>query len=202
MSVRVKGISPSVAAGLLAIVCGGTPALAQNAPAQSGSASPGPEAFIKRWDRSGKDLLGLSEIEDAAIVKFEVLDTGHKGRLTEQDLAGALAPQEFSAANPDRDNTIGAEEWFKQPWPPAPADGGAWSLQRTTGRINPCAERRSFDAMALSVRAPNRRPIVAHMTACMPSDAMRNRQSNTAGNPSGTSFIAGSRKSATTTTTR
>ena len=57
-------------------------------------------------------MLGLREIEDAAIVKFEMLDKAHKGRLTEQELAGTLTPQEFSTANPDRDNTIGADEWF------------------------------------------------------------------------------------------
>ena len=41
-----------------------------------------------------------------------MLDKDHKGRLTQQDLAGSVTPQEFATANPDGDTTIGAEEWF------------------------------------------------------------------------------------------
>src|SRR5271170_65457 len=80
------------------------PVLAQTAP--------DPAAFIKRWDRSGKGLLDLKAVDNAAIVKFNMLDTGHNGRLTQPQLAGELTPQEFVAANPDGDTTIGAEEWF------------------------------------------------------------------------------------------
>ena len=40
-----------------------------------------PAAFIKEWDRSGKGMLDLKGVLNAAIVKFEMLDKGHKGRL-------------------------------------------------------------------------------------------------------------------------
>jgi len=74
--------------------------------------SHGTEAFIKKWDRSGKGLLGLGTIDNAAIVKFELLDTKHAGRLTTQALAGILSTQEFDVANPDQDSTIGVDEWL------------------------------------------------------------------------------------------
>jgi hypothetical protein len=90
-----------VLAGLL-----GVAVLAQNAwadPAQS---------FIQKWDRSGKGVLGLKEVDNAAIVKFGMLDKNHQGRLTESELSAVLSPDEFKQANPDNDTTIGADEWF------------------------------------------------------------------------------------------
>jgi hypothetical protein len=47
----------------------------------------------------------------AAIVKFEMLDKDHKGRLTQEQLAHELTPQEFKKANPDNDTIIGAQAW-------------------------------------------------------------------------------------------
>ena len=54
----------------------------------------------------------MKAIFNAGIVKFEMLDKEHKGRLTEQQLSYAITPEEFRKANPDGDTTIGAEEWF------------------------------------------------------------------------------------------
>jgi hypothetical protein len=54
----------------------------------------------------------LKGVLNAAIVKFKVLDKDHKGRLTQEQLAQELTPQEFKEANPDNDTTIGAQEWF------------------------------------------------------------------------------------------
>jgi hypothetical protein len=71
-----------------------------------------PAAFIKEWDRSGKGMLDLKGVLNAAIVKFEMLDKDHKGRLTQPQLAQELTPQEFKDANPDGDTTIGAQECF------------------------------------------------------------------------------------------
>lgn len=67
---------------------------------------------FQKWDRSGKGLLDMKGMLNAAIVKFEMLDKDHKGRLTQQDLAPAVTAQDFTAANPDGDMTIGAKEWF------------------------------------------------------------------------------------------
>ena len=90
----------------------GLPAFAQTAP-QAGGATPDPTAFLQRWDRSGKGLLDLKGVLNAAVVKFGSLDKERRGRLTEQDLGGLLTSQEFIVANPDGDKTIGAEEWFE-----------------------------------------------------------------------------------------
>jgi hypothetical protein len=73
---------------------------------------PDPAAFVQKWDRGGKGLLDVKAILNAAIFKFGMLDKEHKGRLTQQDLAPAVTAQDFAAANPDGDTTIGAEEWF------------------------------------------------------------------------------------------
>jgi hypothetical protein len=65
-------------------------------PAFGQSASPDKaEAFIQKWDRSGKGLLGLKEVDNAAIVRFEMLDKNHQGRLTESDLSALLSPEQF-----------------------------------------------------------------------------------------------------------
>ncbi|HTV78321.1 MAG TPA: EF-hand domain-containing protein [Steroidobacteraceae bacterium] len=81
-------------------------------PAAFGQVSAEATAFVKKWDRSGKGLLDLKAIMNAAMVKFEYVDKDHTGRLTEQQLSTELTPREFRAANPDGDKTIGAEEWF------------------------------------------------------------------------------------------
>ena len=99
------------AVGLLAATLGAAPVLAQATPAPAGAPQDA-AAFVQKWDRSGKGLLDLKGILNAAIVKFEMLDKDHKGRLTQQELSGLLPAQEFTAANPDNDTTIGAEEWF------------------------------------------------------------------------------------------
>jgi hypothetical protein len=78
---------------------------------QSAWADPA-QSFVQKWDRSGKGVLGLKEVDNAAIVKFEMLDKNHQGRLTESELSAVLSPDEFKQANPDNDTTIGADEWF------------------------------------------------------------------------------------------
>lgn len=105
-TMAARGLTVLTGITLFAAGFGGVPAVAQNAPAAE------PTAFIKKWDRSGKGLLDLKGVLNAAMVKFELLDKDHKGRLSEQQLAYALTPQEFAVANPDGDTTIGAEEWF------------------------------------------------------------------------------------------
>lgn len=89
---------------LVAFGLTGISAQAQTAPSSA--------AFIAKWDRSTKGLLDVKAILNAAMVKFEMLDKDHKGRLTQQDLASVMTSQEFLAANPDGDTTIGADEWF------------------------------------------------------------------------------------------
>ena len=91
----------------------GVPVLAQQAASKAPGPVQDPSAFIKKWDRSGgKGLLDLKAVTDAAFAKFETLDTDHKGRLTAQQLSSALSAQDFAAANPDNDTTIGAFEWL------------------------------------------------------------------------------------------
>ena len=102
---------PQVVAYLLAAVLSVAPAGAQTTPATSAAASD-PAVFIQRFDRSGKGLLDMKAVLNAAVVKFGTLDTEKRGRMTTQQLAGLLTPEEFKAANPDGDTTIGAEEWF------------------------------------------------------------------------------------------
>jgi hypothetical protein len=81
-------------------------------PAFGQSASPDKaEAFIQKWGH-GKGVVGLKAVDNAAIVKFEMLDKNHRGRLTESDLSDLLSPEQFKQANPDNDTTIGADEWF------------------------------------------------------------------------------------------
>jgi hypothetical protein len=41
-------------------------------------------AFLKKWDRSGKGLLDLKRVINAATVEFELLDKEHKGQ-TQQE---------------------------------------------------------------------------------------------------------------------
>ena len=103
-------IKPLTAACLLAVGLNGMPVDAQTTPAPG--VAPGPAAFIQKWDRSGKGQLDLKGVLNAAVVKFGMLDTEHRGRLTEQQLGGLLTAQDFATANPDGDKTIGAEEWF------------------------------------------------------------------------------------------
>lgn len=103
---RLLAVSCLLAAGLSS-----PPAGAQTAPATSGAA-PDPGAFIQRFDRSGKGLLDMKAVLNAAVVKFGILDTEKRGRVTTQQLAGLLTAEEFKAANPDGDTTIGVEEWF------------------------------------------------------------------------------------------
>lgn len=100
-----------VASVLVLGLATGSPVLAQTAP-QAGGAAPDAAAFLQKWDRSGKGLLDLKGVLNAAVVKFGILDKQRRGRLTEQDLGGLLTAQEFAVANPDGDKTIGAEEWF------------------------------------------------------------------------------------------
>lgn len=100
-----------IASAMLLGLAAGSPALAQTAP-QARGAAPDAAAFLQRWDRSGKGLLDLKGVLNAAVVKFGALDKQRQGRLTEQDLGGLLTSQEFALANPDGDKTIGAEEWF------------------------------------------------------------------------------------------
>ena len=45
-------------------------------------------------------MLDLKGVMNAAIVKFEMLDKDHQGRLTQEQLAQELTPQEFKEANP------------------------------------------------------------------------------------------------------
>jgi hypothetical protein len=92
-------------------VFGKDAALARDSPATS-PATMKSDAFIKKWDLSGKGLLSLGAIDNAAIVKFESLDANHTGRLTVQVLTGVLTQREFDVANPDRDATIGVDEWL------------------------------------------------------------------------------------------
>lgn len=106
MAIRVL-----VASAMLFGLTAGSSAFAQTAP-QAEGAAPDAAAFLQRWDRSGKGLLDLKGVLNAAVVKFGVLDKQRRGRLTEQDLGGLLTAQEFAVANPDGDKTIGAEEWF------------------------------------------------------------------------------------------
>lgn len=103
-------IKPLAVACLLAVSLAGLPAGAQTTSASSGATDPA--AFIQKWDRSGKGLLDVKGVLNAAVVKFGMLDKDHKGRLTQQDLAPAVTAQEFTSANPDGDTTMGAEEWF------------------------------------------------------------------------------------------
>jgi hypothetical protein len=93
------------ATALFAAVCAAPQVFAQ------GNA-PDPATFIQRFDRSGKGLLDMKSVLNAAVVKFGTLDTEKRGRVTTQQLAGVLTPEEFAAANPDGDTTIGVEEWF------------------------------------------------------------------------------------------
>ena len=99
------------ASAMALVLVAGLPALAQTAP-QAGGAASDPAAFLQKWDRSGKGLLDLKGVLNAAVVKFGLLDKERRGRLTEQDLGSLLTSQEFVVANPDGDKTIGAEEWF------------------------------------------------------------------------------------------
>ena len=89
----------------------GSPVLAQTAP-QAGGTMADAATFLQKWDRSGRGMLDLKGVLNAAVVKFGTLDKQRRGRLTEQDLGGLLTAQEFIVANPDGDKTIGAEEWF------------------------------------------------------------------------------------------
>jgi hypothetical protein len=98
-------------AGKLPIACAVILALTMTSPGFA-QTTPDPAAFIKKWDRSGKGMLDLKGVMNAAIVKFEILDKDHRGRLTQPQLAQELTPQEFKDANPDGDTTIGAQEWF------------------------------------------------------------------------------------------
>ncbi len=102
---------PLAVALLLTVVLSGAPAGAQTTAATSAAASD-PVAFIQRFDRSGKGLLDVKAVLNAAVVKFGTLDTEKRGRMTAQQLAGLLTPEEFKTANPDGDTTIGVEEWF------------------------------------------------------------------------------------------
>ena len=97
--------------GLLAATLGAAPVLAQATTAPGGAAQD-TAAFVQKWDRSGKGMLDLKAVLNAAIVKFEMLDKDHKGHLTQQELSGVLTAQDFATANPDKDTTMGAEEWF------------------------------------------------------------------------------------------
>ena len=103
-------LKPLAAACLLAVGFAALSASAQTTP--SAGAALDPAAFIQKWDRSGKGLLDMKGVLNAAVVKFGMLDKDRKGRLTQQDLAPAVTAQDFAAANPDGDTTIGAEEWF------------------------------------------------------------------------------------------
>ena len=100
-----------IASAVVLALAAGSPAFAQTAP-QAGGAAPDAAAFLQKWDRSGKGLLDLKGVLNAAVVKFGTLDKQRHGRLTEQDLQGLLTAQEFAVANPDGDKTIGADEWF------------------------------------------------------------------------------------------
>ena len=104
-------MKPLLAACVLAAGLSGTPAGAQTTPAASGAAQD-PATFIQRFDRSSKGLLDMKAMLNAAVVKFGTLDTEKRGRVTTQQLAGVLTPEEFTTANPDGDTTIGVEEWF------------------------------------------------------------------------------------------
>ena len=104
-------MKPLVAVCVLAAGLSGAPAGAQTTTATSAGAQD-PATFIQRFDRSGKGLLDMKAVLNAAVVKFGTLDTEKRGRATTQQLAGVLTPEEFKAANPDGDTTIGVEEWF------------------------------------------------------------------------------------------
>ena len=106
-----RTIKPLVAVCLLIGGLSGAPAEAQTTPTASGAVSD-PAAFIQRFDRSGKGLLDMKAVLNAGVVKFGALDTEKRGRVTAQQLASVLTAEEFTAANPDGDTTIGVEEWF------------------------------------------------------------------------------------------
>ena len=106
---RAPRAAAALAVSLAAALCA-APAFAQGAAQPGGTADA--TAFVQRFDRSGKGQLDLKGVLNAAIVKFGMLDTERRGRLTEQQLGGLLTPEEFRIANPDGDTTIGAEEWF------------------------------------------------------------------------------------------
>lgn len=104
-------MKPLAAACLLVASLNSAPAGAQTTPAASGAAQD-PATFIQRFDRSGKGLLDMKAVLNAAVVEFGTLDIEKRGRMTTQQLAGVLTPEEFTTANPDGDTTIGVEEWF------------------------------------------------------------------------------------------
>ena len=102
-----RAIRVVVACGMLA-----APWVSVNARAQGPAVPPEVSSFVEKWDRSGKGMLDIKAVLNAAIVKFGMLDQEHKGRLTAQQLSSVLTAEEFAQANPDGDKTMGAVEWF------------------------------------------------------------------------------------------
>lgn len=102
----------ALAAALVATATIGAGGVALAQGSMGASSSMSADAFVKKWDESSKGLLSLKAIDDAAVVKFEMLDAQHAGKLTEAQLAGVLMPGEFAMANPDGDATVGIDEWL------------------------------------------------------------------------------------------
>jgi len=70
------------------------------------------DAFLQQWDTDHDGTLSVDEIKKAALARFEALDRNHKGRLSRNQLAGALTFQQFRQADKDKDGTLDKDEFL------------------------------------------------------------------------------------------
>ena len=69
-------------------------------------------AFLEQWDTDHDGTLSVDEIRKAAIARFQELDRNHKGRLSRNQLAGALTFRQFRKADKDKDGTVDQDKFL------------------------------------------------------------------------------------------
>src|SRR3954468_16980783 len=63
-------------------------------------------------DPDNDGTVSLDEAKKAASALFDRLDRNRNGVLNKRELGGRVTPQEFAAADPDRDGTLTKEEFL------------------------------------------------------------------------------------------
>jgi Ca2+-binding EF-hand superfamily protein len=68
--------------------------------------------IMQLLDPDNDGTVSLDEAKKAASAVFDRLDRNHNGVLNKRELGGRVTPQEFAAADPDKDGTLTKPEYL------------------------------------------------------------------------------------------
>lgn len=75
-------------------------------------AAPKRSRAMQLLDPDNDGTVDLAEAKKAASALFDRMDRNHNGVLNKRELGGRVIPQEFAAADPDKDGTLSKDEYL------------------------------------------------------------------------------------------